>query len=331
MQKIDFVILWVDGADINWLNEKKEYDKSIVDASSCAARYRDWNNLQYWFRGVEKFAPWVNSIFFITWGHLPKWLNTAHPKLKIINHRDFIPEKYLPTFNSNAIELNLHRIPELSENFVLFNDDTFLIDTVQTTDFFIDGKPCDEFVMNAITPSYSMPIIGHTIVNNVSIINRYFRKKQVLKNQFAKVYNFKYRAGIFRNVVLGVWPVFTGFYNSHLPLAHLKSTFKTLWEKEPEMLDETSANKFRTYKDLNHWLMRYWNLCSGDFVPRKAHFGKMFTVSDDNQLLVEYITKQSSKMICVNDSSQSFDFVKTAEQVNKALDHILPSKSEYEI
>ena len=328
---IDFVILWVDGADEEWIKEKQKYAPSNVDASSSAARYRDWDNLQYWFRGVEKFAPWVNNIFFITWGHTPKWLNLNHPKLKIINHKDFIPVEYLPTFNSNAIELNLHRIPELSEHFVLFNDDMFLINLVRPEDFFVDGKPCDEFIMNAITPSYFMPIIGHTLVNNVSIINRYFRKKHVLKNQFRKVYNLKYGAGIFRNVVLGVWPAFTGFYNSHLPLAHLKSTFETLWKKEPEMLDETSANKFRTYKDLNHWLMCYWNLCSGNFVPRKSHFGKMFTVIDDNKALTGYIRDQRGKMVCVNDSSVSFDFEGAKKQVNDAFSKILSEKSSFEI
>ena len=328
---IDFVILWVDGSDVEWQKEKQKYDSKITDASASAARYRDWNNLKYWFRGVEKYAPWVNNIFFVTWGHLPDWLNTSHPKLKIINHRAFIPEKYLPTFNSNAIELNLHRIEELSECFVLFNDDMFLIDTVKPTDFFVNEIPCDEFIMNAITPNYNMPIIGHTMVNNVSIINKYFKKKKDIKENFSKVYSLKYGKQMFRNNMLGKWPMFTGFYNSHIPLAHLKSTFETLWEKEPEMLDETCGNKFRTYKDLNHWLMRYWNLCSGNFIPRKYGFGKMFTVNGDNQLILQYIEKQKGKMICVNDSSQSFDFERSAEQINASFNRILPQKSEFEI
>ena len=35
---IDFVVTWVDGNDPN-------------------VRFRDWDNMQYWFRAVEKFAP----------------------------------------------------------------------------------------------------------------------------------------------------------------------------------------------------------------------------------------------------------------------------------
>lgn len=331
MQKTDFVVLWVDGADINWLNEKKQYDKSIVDASSCAARFRDWNNLQYWFRGVEKFAPWVNKVYFVTWGHLPAWLNTDHPKLKIIRHRDFIPEKYLPTYNSNAIELNLHRIPELSEHFVLFNDDMFLISPVKEEDFFKSGKPCDEFVMNAIMPHYSMPIISHTTVNNVTVIDHYFIKKQVLKKNLKKIFCIKYKGGFLRNCMMAPWPGFTGFYNTHIPLSHLKSTFNTLWEREYDLLDNTCKNKFRTYEDLSHWLMRYWNLCSGSFIPRKSGFGKMFTVGTDNSRLLQYITKQEGKTVCINDSSSEFDFPGTAAEVNSALSRILPEKSTYEV
>ena len=91
-EKIDFVIAWVDGNDKEWLAEKAKYSPSSMADSATPVRFRDWDNLQYWFRGVEKYAPWVNKIHFITWGHLPKWLDTNNPKLHIVNHRDYIPE-----------------------------------------------------------------------------------------------------------------------------------------------------------------------------------------------------------------------------------------------
>ena len=117
---IDFVILWVDGNDPKWQSEKATYDSNINDDSNSASRYRDWGLLPYWFRGVEKFTPWVNKIHFVTWGHVPEFLNLNNPKLNIVNHKDFIPEEYLPTFSSHAIELNIHRIPGLSEKFIYF-------------------------------------------------------------------------------------------------------------------------------------------------------------------------------------------------------------------
>ena len=110
-EKIDIVILWVDGEDKEWQKEKEKYMNLRGDAGKN--RFRDCDNLQYLFRGIDKFAPWVNKIFFITWGHLPKWLDVNNEKIRVIKHEDYIPKEYLPTFNSNVIELNLHRIEEL--------------------------------------------------------------------------------------------------------------------------------------------------------------------------------------------------------------------------
>ena len=95
MNEIDFVILWVDGNDPAWREEFVRTRQAENDDAS-EIRYRDWRNLHYWFRSAERFAPWVRKVHFITWGHLPAWLRRDHPKLHIVNHRDFIPAEYSP-------------------------------------------------------------------------------------------------------------------------------------------------------------------------------------------------------------------------------------------
>ena len=328
--KIDLVLLWVDGSDPKWLEEKNQYSKVKVDYSSDANRFRDWDNMQYLFRGIEKFAPWVNNVFFITWGHLPKWMNPNHPKLKIINHKDYIPEAYRPTFNSNTIELNLHRIPELSENFILFNDDMFLLKETKPEDFFINGQPRDEFCFNPILPMGEKFRIAHTNVNNIGVVNKYFKKNVVVKKHRSKIYNLKYGKNVIRSFMLKPWNCFVGIRNPHLPISHTKSNFDKLWELEGEQLDATCLNRFRGYNDLNHWLMRYWNLCNGNFVPRKSSFGKYFNLSSNNKAIVDYITNKKGSMICINDMSTDYDFdVVKAELIN-AFDKILPEKSSFE-
>ena len=99
---VDFVVTWVDGNDPVWQAEKAKYSPHKTE-DARTSRYRDWDNMQYWFRAVEKFAPWVNKIHFVTYGHLPKWLNTDNPKLHIAKHSEFIPEKYLPTFSARPV------------------------------------------------------------------------------------------------------------------------------------------------------------------------------------------------------------------------------------
>ena len=139
---IDFVVLWVDGSDPAWQAEKAKYQGKALDDSNSANRFRDWGLLPYWFRAVERFAPWVRKIHFVTCGQVPEFLNTEHPKLHLVKHSDFMPPEALPTFSSHAIEMNIHRIPGLAEHFVYFNDDMFLIRAVKQENFFRDGLPC---------------------------------------------------------------------------------------------------------------------------------------------------------------------------------------------
>ena len=110
MNEIDFVILWVDGNDPAWREEFVRTRQAENDDAS-EIRYRDWRNLHYWFRSAERFAPWVRKVHFITWGHLPAWLRRDHPKLHIVNHRDFIPAEYLPhiQFEHHRTEYPPHR------------------------------------------------------------------------------------------------------------------------------------------------------------------------------------------------------------------------------
>lgn len=137
-EKVDFVILWVDGRPSG--RQVKQNILPIKDRCFRKPLSGEWENLKYWFRGVEKFAPWVNNVYFVTCGHYPEWLNLEHPKLRFVKHEDFIPKECLPTFSSRPIDMNLHRIEELSEHFVYFNDDMFLIDKVEKTDFFQKWK-----------------------------------------------------------------------------------------------------------------------------------------------------------------------------------------------
>jgi len=122
--KIDFVVLWVDSNDPEWIASYNHYrpEKPLQNN----ARFRNWGLFRYWFRSVERYAPWVNKVYLVTNGKFPDWINPDCEKLVLVKHSDFIPQKYLPTFNSKTIELNLGRIDSLSEHFVYFNDDIFI-------------------------------------------------------------------------------------------------------------------------------------------------------------------------------------------------------------
>ncbi len=331
--KIDFVITWVDGADPHWQREKSEHTPQALKTDSKDERYRDWELLKYWFRGVETFAPWVNNIYFVTYGHLPAFLNTNHPKLKIVKHSDFIPEKFLPTFNSNAIEMHLHRIPGLSYNFVYFNDDFFIVKPINPTDFFKDDLPCDMLAFQPVVANESNPVMSHIYLNNSLVFAKYFKKRENVKehpkNYFKPGYPPLY---FFYNLLELAFPRFTGLYTVHGPSALQKATFEELWRLEEEQLVQTSSNKFRSADDISIYLFREWQKLSNKFIPTNVHKDlAYFDVSEDNTALVRAIAKQKRKFICINDANKTIDFEGAKSELKIAFDKILPQKSSFEI
>lgn len=327
--KIDIVITWVDGNDPKWQKEKNKYLKT-EDNVNNSVRFRDWDNLQYIFRGIENYMPWINRIYFVTWGHLPKWLDTTNPKLTIVNHSDFIPKEYLPTFNSHTIELNLHRIKGLSEHFIYFNDDTFILNNLRPTDFFKKSLPCDTAVLNPII-CVGNDHFSNVSANNMQIINNSFSKKDTIKNAVFKWYNLKYGINMIRTFCMVPWNKFPGFYNNHLPNAYLKSTFADVWRNQKEVLDNTCSCHLRdNFTNVNQWLIKYWQFASNKFMPRSYKIGKYYEISNNNNEIINVIVKQKYKMICLNDSIKINDFEKAKREINNALEKVFPNKSTFE-
>lgn len=335
MDKIDFVILWVDGNDPEWQAEKSKYEAGS-GADGRAQRYRDWDTLRYWFRGVEKFAPWVNRIHFVTWGHVPKWLNGEHPKINIVKHTDFIPLKYLPTFSCNTIELNLHRIPGIEEQFVYFNDDMYLINHTKESDFFWNGLPCDTAVLNIHCFNNAWT---YAQLQAVCMVNKYFDMHTVIRKNFSKWINPIYREKLLRTLYLLPTPRFPGIWQPHLPASYLALTFEELWEKEEKVMDETCKNKFRQSLDYTQATFRSYQLAKGNFVPRSPKIGKAFYLGniteiskhDDEENVQKYIRNQKGKMICVNDGEMDEEEFKNKKtRLISAFESILPSISSFE-
>ena len=334
---IDFVITWVDGSDPVWLKEKNNYLKQekpedvITSIDVSVSRYRDWETLQYWFRGVEKYAPWVNKIHFVTWGHLPAWLNIEHPKLHIVRHEDYIPEKYLPTFSSHPIELNFHRIPGLAEHFVYFNDDVFLTAPVVPEDFFVNGLPCDS-VSESPIPCDNQGIWSHILVNNVAFLNRHFSKKEVKKQHYKKWYSLKSTKDMIKNMILSTVKrdSFFGLSTHHIHQAYLKSSFEQIWNMEPELLDRTCKNRFRSQEDICHFIIREYQLLKGNFhVKNMYKMGHAFHDNTSFQTAADALRHQQYKVICLNDTDQ-VHFEEAKKLILHAFQTILPETSSFE-
>ena len=133
---MDIVITYVDGLDPVWQKSYEQYTNTPI----LEKRFRDWGTLKYLFRGIERNMPFIRKVHLVVSGEsqVPKWIDRN--EVNIVLHKDIIPEKFLPTFNSNTIEMHLHCIEGLDEEFLYFNDDIFPMRAMKATDFFRDGK-----------------------------------------------------------------------------------------------------------------------------------------------------------------------------------------------
>ncbi|MBQ8835469.1 MAG: Stealth CR1 domain-containing protein [Oscillospiraceae bacterium] len=330
---IDIVVLWVDGSDPAWLAEKSKYLPPAERDSNSPNRYRDWGLLPYWFRAIEKFAPWARKIHFVTWGHVPAFLNLDAPKLHIVRHDEFIPAEYLPTFSSHTIELNLHRIPGLAEHFVYFNDDMFLLRPMQEEDFFRDGLPCTYGGEVPWQFDGHVGIWAHAAANDLGAVNYHFPKSQFGRINRKKYINKRYRwKDNLRTLALHIlYPdYFTGFKNLHAPAPYLKRTFEVVWIAEPRLTDSTCRDKFRTASNANQWLFLWWQIASGNFSPYVVDNLVMCIEPKTLNSICDAIEAQSHAMICINDPEGFVDVELLAPYLRESFEKILPEKSIYE-
>lgn len=333
--KIDFVVTWVNGDDLKWQKDFKKHQ--IMSGDQRSLRFRDWDNLQYLFRSFENFTPWVNKIYFVTYGHIPKWLNINHEKLIIVKHEDYMNKNNLPVFNSHPIEINMHRIKNLSEQFVYFNDDTFILSSLNEENFFNEGLPVNVALLSLTSKKFKET----TISNNINIINKHTKHKKyyILFENFSKWFYIGYGVKIFRTILLLPFYKFTGFKSYHHPQPFLKSTFVELWEKEEKLLEKVSKSKFRTNSEVNQYLFRYWQFITGKFYPdsiKNAYVKRKFKnirTKKDAEIVAKNIENNNFQMYCINDAldENNEDFQYCKNVINNALNTILPNKSSFEI
>ena len=328
--RIDIVITWVDGNDPAWQKKRMVY-KSDGAADVRPERYRDFGTLRFLLRSIEKFAPWAHHIYLVTDDQSPGWL-IENDRLTVVDHRDFMPSEALPTFNSNAIEMNLHRIPGIAPKFIYFNDDMMLLSPTVEEDFFVGDRPVDMLALQPVVANPDNPVMTGILQSCALLLSRHFEKRANIRQQPGAYFHIGYPPMYFiYNMLELAFPLFTGFYTVHGPSALLAGTYHTIWEVEADALMDTTMHRFRGGSDVTVYIFREWEKLCGHFVPRNLH--RMFgyaEITDDLDAFMKLI-KRRPKTCCINDTSKPLsDYDGTRQRVMDELERIFPEKSVFE-
>ena len=307
---IDLVYLWVDGNDPVW---QAKHDACIGmtrerSAVNCEGRYADNDELKFSLRSIEKYAPWIHRIFIVTDNQTPAWLNTSNPKVRVVDHREIMPEICLPCFNSALIEHFLYKIPGLSEHFIYANDDMFINKPVGPDAFFAsDGLPIARLNRRPFrkwTLLFKERVLGKTLSNYV----------QTIRNS-AELVERKYG-------------IYYGGKTHHNIDAYLKSDYQHVGEVFKSEIEATLSNHVRSANDIQRNIYSYVPLAE-----KRAHLHYVtqktsFRLHIQNVSHYSKLERYNPLLFCMNDSQYAKE--EDRKRATTYLNNRFPEKSQFE-
>lgn len=301
-QPIDVVFTWVNASDPVW---QAMIEPFLGEQKIDLDRYGQADELRYALRSVELYAPWVRRIYVFTNCRKPDWFVESDRHIWI-DHGEIIDEQYLPLFSSHAIETFLHRIPNLSDNFIYMNDDVMLFDVVEPSDF-VDytGRTVSFFEPYGMVYFYSshpepnkLEEWQHAAVNGARVIHRDF----------------------------GIFPT---RLHQHVPHVINVGTYREIENKYSKEIEHVRKNRFRSRSDISFtsfFYHHYANL-AGSSTATTSH---SFIIRNTNYKSFDRrITKFGNRyrFVCVNDGNGSFSDLSYNEFKKNMLSKKFPFKA----
>jgi len=127
---------------------------------------------RFLLRSVEKYIKWFRYLI-IVWPdniNLSPSINRTSPIIKIVPYSHFIPDLYLPTYNPEVVKYYLPQILGITDQFVILNENTFLVDQLELSYF---RDPTDGFLILRTIPA-NRPSHGFILDNVISNTRKFF-------------------------------------------------------------------------------------------------------------------------------------------------------------
>lgn len=349
---MDIVITYVDGLDPLW---QKDYEVTVGSAP-LTKRFRDWGTLKYLLRGIERYMPFIRNVYLVVSrrSQVPSWVNTEN--LKIVLHEDIIPSEYLPVFNSAAIEMFLHRIDGLDEEYIYFNDDIFPLRECSSTDFFVYSKESDCQKLAHAVPlgeSDESGDLGESSESAESGESEYGRSSaDASSNAFGNGFRGEVKAvngyskcwlpiGLFRKhtcnsdflarKALGIKPVLPFVRPQHSCNAMLRSECESLSKVLEKEIGE-SISAVRDPKNLNQYLFLDYMYYGGKAINSRRSNRHFSLATASLKSITDFILNPDRSFACINDVQMSDEKFETFRSgIVDAFECRLPNKSVYEL
>nr|WP_234390538.1 stealth family protein [Streptomyces sp. MMG1533] len=307
---VDVVYTWVDGRDPEWLRRRAACaGQAYHEEAANAARYLSRDELRYSLRSLSQYAPWVRRIHLVTDEQVPRWLDTGVPGLRVISHKEiFSDPSLLPTFNSHAIESQLHHIDGLSEHFLYFNDDVFLGRPVVPQDFFLPNGLTKFFPSKVLIPP------GEPTAQDVPIAAAGKNNRALIEAAFGTVISHKMK---------------------HTPHALRRSVLDEMEARFPAQHHATASHRLRSLDDVSFVssLHHYYAFHTARAVPAHLRYAYL-DVSHPalSTRLAALLARRDRQVFCLNDTVSAEQELDAQQALLTAfLEAYFPVPSPYEL
>lgn len=276
---IDLVYLWVNGSDPRWQHDFYTYirlDNPDRTFSTGKERFIEHDELRYALRSAYQYVPWIHTIYIVTNGQVPHWLDINHPQIRIISHKQIMPETALPTFNSYALETRIHLIPNLTNLFLFSNDDFYFLQRVGPSFFFTSNW---------------FPIVRSSDMK--------FTRKAAESSQYCR--NIIYSVNLFS----GRFGPSKLFEPVHTISSYRKDDFLECANLFPNDFNRTTYSRFRSERSVHRSIVSYYSIKahSAVYIPySKSKYDALYMTISSKKHMKESLIKHRPKMICVNDT-----------------------------
>lgn len=305
---IDLVYTWVDASDPSWAARRADVTGLTYHSESAsAARFLNRNELRYSLRSVHAHAPWIRNVYVVSDAQRPAWL-VEGSGVQVVDHREiFGSPSALPTYNSHAIESQLHHIDGLSEQFLYLNDDMFFGRPITPQTFFLASGLTKAFLSPSRVPRGPVEE-GDTPVDAAAKNNR-----QLLERRFGRTMSQTFQ---------------------HAPYALRRDVLAEIESSFPEEHARTADNRFRSTSDLSitSSLHHYWALFSGRAVTATLRYSyTQLAVPDLGERLTRLLHRRDNDTFCLNDAfSDESEIAGQLAVLEPFLDGYFPVRSPHE-
>lgn len=295
--KVSYVFPWLNPLDTEWQESYEKYSDKKLNLSN--PRFRENSMIRYNLRSVAECAPWIDELIILisSESQILPWMN--RDTIKFVCHKDFIPQKFLPVFNSNTIEMFLANV--ITNPYIIYgNDDCYFSRKTDVNEFFSkDGVPI------------------------------FFTKRKTFNNSSAFQNTCYNSFNLIRSDYMNDFGAYEYLGIPHAQVPMLRSSIREVYKKHRIHI-ECKITRFREPKiNVNQYIYSDWQYLSKNHIRGPKNYSYVGINLKNAAAAQQALEDNTKPLVCFNDIDSTDNI--SLKVFTGMLAEKFPNKCKYEV